>query len=151
MIYKNFNIFVWLVLLIGFVEEARSQADCVLGVGITDKETLITVFQMNSIQQENLVNFEAELNYRNEILNNQLKNMTRRHPQSTPAELGQLADKYTAVMDSMQMVQAFIDKKVLRLFNEKQYALYRSLCKEASLSPFVIVPKVYNDSIIKKN
>ncbi|WP_396638466.1 hypothetical protein [Maribacter sp. R77961] len=151
MIEKKINIFICILFIILCAVQLRSQADCVLGVGITDDETLITIFQMNEMQQENLVNFGAELKYRNEILNNQLENITQRHPQSTPTELGQLADKYKAVMDSMQMIQAFIDKKVLRLFNEKQYELYLSLCKEASRSPFIVVPKVYSDSIPSKD
>ena len=62
----------------------------------------------------------------------------------------QLADKYKNVMDSMQLLQAMIDKKVLSLFNEKQYELYLSLCKEASRSPFIVVPKVYTDSTLVK-
>lgn len=144
---RNFNIFISLLLLIGFSTEVKSQVDCVLGVGITEDATLIDIFQMNEVQQENLANFGAELKYRNEILNNQLENITRRHPQSTPTELGQLASKYKAVMDSMEMVQALVDKKVLALFNEKQYELYLSLCKEAARSPFLVVPKIYNDSI----
>ncbi|WP_414002649.1 hypothetical protein [Maribacter sp. 2304DJ31-5] len=140
----------WISVL-GCIWASRSQADCVLGVGITDNVTLAEIFQLNKMQQEKLMNFSAELKYRNEILNNQLENITRRHPQSTPTELMQLANKYKGVMDSMALVQAMIDKKVLRLFNEKQYELYRNLCKEASRSPFVIIPSVYNDSTIIKN
>jgi len=151
MIDKSFKVFICVLLVIAFTVEVRSQADCVLGVGITDNETLVTVFQMNEMQQENLTNFEAELKYRNEILNNQLKNITERHPQSTPTELAQLASKYKAVMDSMQVIQTFTDKKLLRLFNEKQYELYLSLCKEASRSPYIVEPKVYNDSIPSKD
>ncbi|MFX0558134.1 hypothetical protein ACOCEA_15135 [Maribacter sp. CXY002] len=128
----------------------KAQADCILGVGITDDDTLIEVFQMNKFQQENLANFGGELKYRNELLNNQLENIKRRHPQSNSEELMQLAGKYKNIMDSMQLVQAMIDKKVLSLFNEKQYELYLSLCKEASRSPFVIVPKVYLDSAASK-
>ncbi|PIB28106.1 hypothetical protein BFP77_10675 [Maribacter sp. 4U21] len=151
MTHKKCNVLIYLILIMLFSVDLRSQADCVLGVGITEDETLITIFQMNEMQQENLVNFGAELKYRNEILNNQLANIMQRHPQSTPTELGQLADKYKAVMDSMQMIQAFIDKKVLWLFNEKQYELYLELCKEASRSPFIVVPTVYNDSITRKD
>ena len=75
----------------------------------------------------------------------------QRHPQSNATELRQLADKYRGVMDSMAVIQTMIDKKVLALFNEKQYELYLSLCKEASRSPFIVVPAVYNDSVPIKN
>lgn len=130
---------------------AMSQADCVLGVGLTDDATLIEVFQMNEMQQEQLANFGAELKYRNELLNNQLENVMKRHPQSNATELKRLADKYKGVMDSMAIIQTMIDKKVLALFNPKQYELYLSLCKEASRSPFIVVPTMYNDSIPIKN
>lgn len=138
-------------LLISFCSTALAQADCVLGVGLTDDSTLIEIFQMNEMQQENLANFGAELKYRNELLNDQLENVMKRHPQSNPSELQQLADKYKGVMDSMAVVQQMIDKKVLALFNEKQYELYLTLCKEASRSPFVVIPAVYSDSTVVKN
>lgn len=128
----------------------KAQADCILGVGITDNTTLIDVFQMNEFQQKNLANFGAELQYRHELLNTKLENIKRRHPQSNSDELMQLADKYKNVMDSMQLLQAMIDKKILSLFNEKQYELYLLLCKEASRSPFIVVPKVYTDSTLVK-
>ncbi|MFS4467334.1 hypothetical protein [Maribacter sp. 2210JD10-5] len=143
------NVLILICLFNGFLNHA--QADCVLGVGTADDATIIDVFQLNEMQQEKLANFGAELKYRNEILNDQLENIIQRHPQSTGAELQQLADKYTKTIDSMASIQAFIDKKVLSLFNEKQYELYRNLCKEASRSPFVVVPAVYNDSTITKN
>ena len=130
---------------------ATAQADCVLGVGLTEDATLIEVFQMNEMQQEKLANFGAELKYRNELLNDQLENVMKRHPQSNATELRQLADKYKGVMDSMAIIQTIIDKKVLALFNEKQYELYLTLCKEASRSPFIVVPAIYNDSISVKN
>ncbi|WP_281542691.1 hypothetical protein [Maribacter aestuarii] len=130
---------------------AMAQADCVLGVGLTDDATLIEVFQMNGMQQEKLANLGAELKYRNELLNDQLENVMKRHPQSNATELRQLADKYKGVVDSMAIIQTMIDKRVLALFNEKQYELYLSLCAEASRSPFIVVPAVYNDSIPVKN
>ena len=128
-----------------------AQADCVLGVGLTDDNTLIDIFQMNKMQQEQLANFGAELKYRNELLNNELENVMKRHPQSNPTELRQLADKYKGVMDSMAAIQTMIDKKVLSLFNEKQYQLYLSLCKEAMRSPYIVIPAVYNDTTAVKN
>ena len=64
------NQFISLVFV--FISAATmAQADCVLGVGLTEDGTLIEVFQMNEIQQEKLANFGAELKYRNELLNDQ--------------------------------------------------------------------------------
>ena len=128
-----------------------AQADCILGVGVTSDTIISGIFQLNEEQHKSLVNFSAEVKYRNELLNNELDNVMKRHPQSNVTELSQLAEKYKGVMDSMQRVQIMIDKKMLTLFNPKQYELYRRLCKEASRSPFVITPTVYPDNINNKN
>ncbi len=151
----EFNIWmklhVALVLLFGFLSHSvRPQADCLLGVGITENEVIADIFQMNDSQQEQLVNLAAELKYRNEILNNQLKNLYDRHPQNTVDGLNEMALKYRGIMDSMQSIQSMIDKRILSLFNPKQYELYIELCHQASRSPFVVVPKVYSDSIPSK-
>lgn len=127
--------------------ETRAQADCVLGVGLSEDTTLIAVFQLNAFQKEQLVNFSAELKYRNDLLATKLDNIRNRHPQSNVMELNQLAQKYREVMDSMALVQAMMDKRMLALFNEKQYYLYRELCDEASRSPYIVVPKVYADTL----
>lgn len=150
MIKINKNV-LFSVLLSSLSSVLLAQADCVLGVGLTDDATLIDIFQMNKMQQEQLANFGAEIKYRNELLNNELENVMKRHPQSNPTELQQLADKYKGVMDSMAIIQVIIDKKVLALFNEKQYERYLSLCKEASRSPHIVIPTVYNDSTVVKN
>ena len=126
-----------------------SQNDCVLGVGVTEDETIIQVFQLNEAQKEQMVNFSAELKYRIELLENQAENMMKRHPQSTADELKVLASKYSVLRDSMEKVQTMIDKRVLRLFNEKQYRRYLQLCSEAYRQPLRVIPKNYQDSIPK--
>ena len=134
-----------------FFNGVFAQADCILGVGLTNDSIISDVFQLNEMQHEKLVSFSAELKYRNDLLNNELQNVKNRHPQSNVKELSQLADKYKSVMDSMARVQTMIDKRMLTLFNSKQYELYRNLCKEASRSPFIIIPTVYADSTSIEN
>tara|TARA_R110002074_G_scaffold348282_1_gene518705 strand:+ start:34262 stop:34717 length:456 start_codon:yes stop_codon:yes gene_type:complete len=134
-----------------FLNKTYAQADCILGVGLTNDSIISDVFQLNEVQHEKLVSFSAELKYRNDLLNNELQNVKSRHPQSNVKELSQLADKYKSVMDSMASVQTMIDKRMLTLFNSKQYELYRNLCKEASRSPLIIIPTVYSDSTNKEN
>ena len=129
---KRFRYIIWSVIIL-ISARVYSQADCVLGVGVTNDS------------------ISAELKYRNDVLNNELQNVKERHPQSSETELRQLADKYKSVMDSMGRVQAMIDKRMLTLFNSKQYELYQSLCKQAYRSPYVVVPTVYTDSIVDKN
>ncbi|WP_339651720.1 hypothetical protein [uncultured Maribacter sp.] len=133
------------------LSKTHAQADCILGVGLTNDSIISEVFQLNDNQHEKLVSFSAELKYRNDLLNNELQNVKSRYPQSNVTELRQLADKYRSVMDSMTKVQTMIDKRMLTLFNSKQYELYRNLCKEASRSPFIVMPTVYADSISNEN
>jgi hypothetical protein len=147
---KKFRFFV-LLTLIGLTKNMSAQADCILGVGITNDTIIFDVFQLNSMQREKLVNLSAELKYRKELLANELENVKERHPQSNVTELRQLAEKYKSTMDSMASVQTVIDKRMLALFNPKQYELYRSLCKEASRSPFIVMPTMYPDSVNNKN
>ena len=147
------KIFRLLVVFCSFLllNKTYAQADCILGVGLTSDSIISDVFQLNKMQHEKLVSFSAELKYRNDLLNNELQNVKSRHPQSNVKELSQLADKYKSVMDSMAQVQTMIDKRMLTLFNSKQYELYRNLCKEASRSPFIVIPTVYSDSINNEN
>lgn len=128
-----------------------SQADCILGVGVTNDTIIANVFQLNGNQRRLLVNYSAEVKYRNDLLNMELDNVMNRHPQSTVAELQKLAEKYKGIMDSMERVQIMIDKRMLALFNPKQYERYRLLCKEASRSAFVVTPTAYPDSVANKN
>jgi len=139
------------LILIFLVSKVTAQADCILGVGITNDSIISDVFQLNSEQAQQLANYAAELKYRKELLNNQLENYQKRQPQSTVIELTKLAEKYKSVMDSMQSVQGLIDRKMLALFNDRQYQLYRTLCREATRSPFLVVPKVYSDTIKTRN
>ncbi|MEH6747368.1 MAG: hypothetical protein V7670_11080 [Maribacter arcticus] len=133
------------------LNKTYAQSDCILGVGLTNDSIISDVFQLNEMQHEKLVSFSAELKYRNDLLNNELQNVKSRHPQSNVKELSQLADKYKSVMDSMARVQTMIDKRMLTLFNSKQYELYRNLCKEASRSPFIVTPTIYSDSTNNEN
>lgn len=147
------KIFRLLVVFCSFLllNKTYAQADCILGVGLTSDSIISDVFQLNEMQHEKLISFSAELKYRNDLLNNELQDVKSRHPQSNVKELSQLADKYKSVMDSMAQVQTMIDKRMLTLFNSKQYELYRNLCKEASRSPFIIIPTVYSDSTNNEN
>ncbi len=153
LIIKMMKIFRLLVVFCSLLllNKTYAQADCILGVGLTNDSIISEVFQLNEMQHEKLVSFSAELKYRNDLLNNELQNVKSRHPQSNVKELSQLAEKYKSVMDSMSRVQTMIDKRMLTLFNSKQYELYRNLCKEASRSPFIVIPTVYSDTTNSEN
>lgn len=144
--YLNTNLLA--VILLFFSSPLIAQADCILGVGVTNDSVLIDVFQLNVFQSKRLIKSSGEVKYRQDILDNKLENIRARHPQSNVAELSELAREYNIVMDSMAMVQRMIDKRILSLFNQKQYELYRSLCWEASRSPFIVAPRIYKDTAI---
>ena len=133
-----------------FISDSTAQEDCILGVGITDNETIIDVFQLNAEQSEQMINFSAELKYRNELLNNQAEHLMKNHPQSTQAELMVLADKYNMIRDSMERIQRMLDIRVLKLFNTKQYERYLELCNEAYRQPLRVIPVSLLDSIPPK-
>jgi hypothetical protein len=134
-----------------FSSQISAQSDCVLGVGSTNDSVLINVFQLSDSQIKDLMRYGEEIRYRQEILDTKLENIKNRHPQSTVLELSKLATEYTVIIDSMASVQTMIDKRLLSLFNEKQYTLYRNLCLEASRSPFIVAPTIYTDTIdVKK-
>ena len=130
-----------------FVQGLLAQNDCILGVGVTPNETIIEVFQLNKEQADKMVNLAAELQYRNELLNNQIENTRKKQPQSSQADLMRLAEKYKIIMDSVETIQKMIDKKVLTLFNEKQYDRYINLCQETYMRPMYVVPTMYPDSL----
>ncbi len=142
--------FLLILFVLLFSIRLNAQADCIMGVGVVEDSVLTDIFQLNPSQSEKLTNFSAELKYRNEILDNTLANIRKRHPQNTVQELSDLASEYNIMMDSMHTVQAMVERKLLTLFNQKQYALYRNLCLEASRSPFVVVPSVYTDTVVVK-
>ncbi len=133
-----------------FSSEMFAQADCILGVGGATDSVLIDVFQLNPSQIDKLISYSEEIKYRQEILDTKLDNIRKRHPQSNASELSKLAIEYTVIIDSMALVQVMIDKRLLSLFNEKQYNLYRNLCREASRSPFVVAPTSYADTVVVK-
>ena len=151
-LHMNSNIYQVLVVFFAllFSLHLTAQSDCILGVGVVNDSVLIEIFQLNPKQSKELVNYSAEIKYRNEILDNKLANIRKRHPQSSVQELSNLATAYNVIMDSMHLVQAMVDKRLLTLFNQKQYSLYRNLCLEASRSPFIVAPTIYVDSVVVK-
>ena len=139
----------FIILCVVFIQNITAQEDCILGVGVTDNETIISVFQLNEEQAEKLANLSAELKYRNELLNSQIENTRKKNPKSSEEDLMKLAKEYKIVMDSVGKIQRTIDKKVLSLFNKKQYNRYMNLCQEAFVRPIHVVPVDYNT--IEKN
>lgn len=114
------------------------QEECYLGIGGKDDETITTVFQLNESQQEKLKNWGAELKVRNDILKDQAKYMLKLQAQGSPEDLMAISYKYRDLLDSMKQNIRMLDKRLLAIFNDKQYDLYIELCNQLTLQPIYV-------------
>ena len=111
--------------------------DCSLDIGGKDIEVIITIFQLNEDQQDNLEKWIAEMNLETKTIEDDMRKLLDDHPQSTEADLHNLAKKYLELKDKLVLVSKIYDQKLLGTFNEKQYAYYTKLCKEALRKPLL--------------
>jgi len=109
-----------------------------LGVGGPDGETIAEVFQLNEAQREQLANWGAELKYRNDILRDQAEYLLKRNDTTPPEELLKVSKQYNAILDSMHQNIRMMDRRMLALFNDRQYERYIQLCRELSMRPIHI-------------
>ncbi len=115
-----------------------SQEECFLGIGGRDDETISEVFQLNELQLEKLRNWSAELKVRNDILKDQAKYLLKRRGQASPEDLMAVSYKYKDLLDSMRQNSRMLDKRLLSIFNDKQYNLYIDLCSQLTLRPIYV-------------
>lgn len=121
--------------------------DCTLGLGSSNTENIVAIFQLNESQTAVLEELQGKLAVTNKVLEEETKKLFAEHPQGTQAEMIVLAQKYKKLQQKMVDLSKESDTKLLETFNEKQYQRYRSLCKEAFRDPIKIIPAVYTDSI----
>lgn len=115
-----------------------AQEECFLGIGGQDDEVIEEVFQLNDDQMEKMKNWGAELKIRNEILKDQADFLLRKHEQSSPEDLMAMSYKYKDILDSMKQNVRMLDKRLLSIFNAKQYNFYLELCNQLSLLPIYV-------------
>lgn len=142
--FKSYLVFL-LVLLSTMVISAQ---DCTLDVGGKNTETLIRIFQLNGPQISQMETLQAELSVETKTIEEAIQKLFDTQPQSTPEELTTLTDKYKVLKEKMVNASAATDKKLLELFNEKQYERYVALCNEAFRRPIKVVPQVLQDSLV---
>ncbi|GBF21113.1 hypothetical protein GQ41_1906 [Arenibacter algicola] len=135
------KVFSTLILIVGFVISVQAQQECSLGIGATESDTIIQIFQLKEEQITNLEEFKAALEIETRLLDEERKNLFENHPQSTPEDLTALGAKYKVLEERMKQVFKKYDLKLLALFNEKQYQRYVTLCQEVSRQPLVVVPE----------
>ena len=135
------KVFSTLILIVGYVISVQAQQECSLGIGATESDTIIQIFQLKEEQITNLEEFKAALEIETGLLDEERKNLFENHPQSTPEDLTALGAKYKVLEERMKQVFKKYDLKLLALFNEKQYQRYVTLCQEVSRQPLVVVPE----------
>ncbi|TMU57220.1 hypothetical protein [Flagellimonas algicola] len=117
---------------------AYTQQDCSLGIGGDHDEAITDVFQLNEFQLEQFKNWSAELRVRNGYLKDQAKYLLKKHAQSSPEDLMAVSYKYRDLLDSMKQNVRMLDKRLLSIFNDRQYNLYLDLCNQLTLRPIYI-------------
>lgn len=129
--------YLFIIALFIYEYSAGQQADCTLAVGGKDTEVIIQVFQLNEVQQSNLVNWIGELQLYHKEKADEIRLLFDTHPQQTTEELQQLAEKYKNLRDEIEANSKAIDLKLIASFNQKQYERYIALCREAGRQPMV--------------
>jgi len=117
--------------------------DCMLGLGGSSAETIVQVFQLNKEQIHKMEEWLAELKLSNKIYQDKITQLFDTHPQSKTEDLEALATKYKVLKDQILANTKEYDRRLLALFNPKQYDRYLELCAAAKRIPFQIVPQPY--------
>ncbi|MBT8283443.1 MAG: hypothetical protein KJO86_06865 [Muriicola sp.] len=119
------------------------ESDCMLGLGGSNTETIVQVFQLNEEQIGQLKEWQAELSMTNKVYQEDIRILFDTHPQSTTKELEELANKYRVLKDQILENARAYDIKMLKLFNPKQYERYIELCASARRIPYKVVPQPF--------
>ncbi len=109
--------------------------DCTLGLGGSDSGVIVQVFQLNEEQQSKMQGWEGELQRYHEGMADKIRQLFDTHPQNTTEELQQLASKYRVLKDEIVATAVAYDRKLLAIFNQRQYQRYQELCQEAGRQP----------------
>lgn len=109
--------------------------DCTLDIAGKDTSVIIDIFQLNDDQQLRLENWVGELELVRRPIEEELRLLLKEHPQSTEADLHNLAKKYSSLNKNLIELSKEYDRKLLGIFNEKQFEYYVSLCNEAARKP----------------
>ncbi len=121
------------VLLLGFL--AEGQQDCTLAIGGKDTELIVQLFQLNGEQQAKMKQWVTAMEAHQEELSAKIKELFETHPQKTSEDLETMAGKYKQLQEEMEAASREVDRKMLAIFNPRQYDRYVQLCQEAQRRP----------------
>lgn len=113
--------------------------DCMLGLGGTASETIIQVFQLNQEQIAKMDEWKAALSQENKLIQDKITVLFDSEGQSSEEALQAMANTYRGLKDKVIENSKAYDKKLLNIFNEKQYQRYIALCKEAGRIPIAVL------------
>ena len=113
--------------------------ECLLGLGGTASETIIQDFQLNKEQITKMDQWKAALSQENKIVQDEITQLFDTEGQSSEEELQAMANTYRGLKDKVIENSKAYDRKLLNIFNEKQYLRYVALCKEARRKPIAIL------------
>ncbi len=114
--------------------------DCTLAIGGKDTDVIIQVFQMNNEQIAKMEAWKVELEKETDAAQQQANQLLESQPQTTPEDLEKIAVEYKKIQNRVAEISKSYDRKLLAIFNEKQYRRYVGLCREIFLKPLVVTP-----------
>lgn len=127
-----------LFLFFGLLASLSAQEECSLGIGVTEAEIIVQVFQLRPEQKIKLEEFQEAVAKETQLVEGERKVLYETHPQATPEDLTSFEAKHAVLEDRIKDIFRKYDLQFLALFNEKQYQRYVSLCKEVSRRPLVV-------------
>jgi hypothetical protein len=127
-----------IIFFIGTLIANAQDRDCMLGVGGSDSETIVQVFQLNKDQISKMNEWRAEFEVSSRVYQDEITKLFDTHAQSSSEDLQALSNKYRILKDKIIALSKEYDEKLLRVFNEKQYQRYYELCKEAGRIPLQV-------------
>ncbi|MFH6602005.1 hypothetical protein ACEZ3G_00840 [Maribacter algicola] len=133
-----------------FLFFSASAQSCTLDIGGKNIDLIVKVFQLNEKQVTAMEEIRAELEVTSKAIKDDIQKLFDQHPQSSPEQLTTLAEKYKMLQQKLIDASYESDKKLLVMFNERQYERYLSLCVEALLDPIRVDPVQMGDAVDPK-
>ncbi|WP_445384483.1 hypothetical protein ACT6NV_10910 [Robiginitalea sp. IMCC44478] len=109
--------------------------ECTLNISGADSTNIASAFQLNESQLQKMGQWQRELSRETDRLMEQLTALMETHPRETESELAALGSKYEALRAQILEITISYDRRLLAIFNERQYARYLELCEAVSREP----------------
>lgn len=109
--------------------------DCTLGIGNKDTEVIFKVFKLNEEQMALAEALASEYQKSSRLIQEQVDQLFESHPQRTPEDLQKMAQKFDSLKVELTSMSRSYDRKLVGLFDQKQYEVYLQLCNEVMRKP----------------